>query len=171
MSGSLFALLGTGAIALSIAIFGTPYNFQRSTMTDQALTPKPHLAAATHQGIQGKVSRLAGNQMPGVGQSNSPAQPVKTVVWVFSGTIPTQNSPRWSVSAANNHPQKLGIIATNEQGEFSAELPVGEYTVFAESGSDLYLNHFSGDGNFGTVKVTANAIARVRLENTENAAF
>jgi hypothetical protein len=171
MSGSLLAFIGSGAIALSIAIFGIPYNFQPSTMTDQALTPKPNLAPATNQGIQGTVSKRSGNQMPGVGQNNSPAQATKTVVWVFSGKIPTQSSPRWSISAANSHPQKLGTITTNEQGEFSAELPVGEYTVFAESGSDLYLNHFSGDGSFGTVKVTANAIAKVRLENTENAAF
>jgi hypothetical protein len=171
MSGSLLALLGGGAIALSIAIFGMPNSFQNLNMTDQSLTPQPNLSAVTNQGIQGKVTRLAGNQMPGVGQSNPPAQAVKTVVWVFRGKIPASDSPRWSIRMANNHPQKLGTITTNDQGEFSVELPVGEYTVFAESGSDLYLNHFSGDGNFGTVKVTANVIAKVRLENTENAAF
>ncbi|MEB3181775.1 MAG: hypothetical protein VKL59_22490 [Nostocaceae cyanobacterium] len=125
------------------------------------------------QGIQGSVVRLSGNQMPtiGVPRSQNPPQPVQTTVWVFSGRINSDASPFWSVNQAQKHPHLRQKVQTNPQGQFSVNLPPGEYTLFAQYGDNLYLNSFLGDGSFSTVQVTPNKMTETQLVHTEDAAF
>lgn len=124
------------------------------------------------QGIQGKVVRVQGNQMPRLADTfNEKApQPITTNVWIFSGRIASQGT-RWSISEARQHPKLIGWVTTDETGKFSVGLPAGEYTLFAEDGDDLYLNSFLGDGNYGTVKVNKTQITETLLVNTEAAVF
>ncbi|NEQ25602.1 MAG: hypothetical protein F6K28_42380 [Microcoleus sp. SIO2G3] len=124
------------------------------------------------QGVSGLVTRLQGNQMPMVGTSRprTAQSPISTQVWIFSGRIKSQGT-RWSVSEAEKHPNLVDRIRTDAEGKFFVSLPPGEYTLFAQDGSDLYLNSFLGDGNYATVQVNEDKITETRLVNTEGATF
>lgn len=124
------------------------------------------------QGVRGYVTRLQGNQMPTVG-SNRPKnkpEPVSTVVWVFSGRIQAKG-PRWSVDEGSERPNLVNRVHSDEQGKFFVSLPPGEYTLFAQYGSSLYLNSFSGDGSYASVQVVKGKVTETRLVNTERATF
>jgi len=128
-------------------------------------------------GIQGQILKQSGNFMPQIRMPTmapmpapNQTEPVQTQIWVFSGRLPAQGA-RWAIAIAQDHPQLLGQVASNALGEFSAQLPPGEYTVFAQYGDDLYLNGFQGDGNYATVFVQAGSPTELRLMNNEQAAF
>lgn len=129
--------------------------------------PSPNEA----QGVSGLVLRLQGNQMPTVGGNRlSEPEPVSTDIWVFSGRIQSKG-PRWSIAEAIKHSKLVTRVHSNQQGQFFVSLPPGEYTLFAEYGSNLYLNSFSGDGSYTSVQVTQGKVTKTRLVNTEGAVF
>ncbi|MBD2256834.1 hypothetical protein [Pseudanabaena sp. FACHB-2040] len=137
-----------------------------------AFSPLHESTAPVTQGIQGQVLRLSGNQMPSVGSASlGQAEPVQTVVWIFAGQIPATGSPYWPVSEAQDHPALVVRVSGDEAGRYAAELAAGEYTVFAESGENLYLNRFSGSGNFASVVVEPGQAVELDLQNTEAASF
>jgi hypothetical protein len=134
--------------------------------------------SADNQGIQGTVQRLSGDFMPRIGEPGigdrslqRRIEPVQTTVWIFSGRIPSQGSPRWSVSEARQHPALLQQVETDANGQFAVSLPPGEYTVFAQYEDELYLNGFLGDGSYATVQVEPGQTIELLLENTEAAVF
>lgn len=124
------------------------------------------------QGVSGIVTRLQGNQMPTVGsnRTRTAPSPISTQVWIFSGRIPGRGT-RWPVSEAEKHPNFVGRTQSDAQGKFFVSLPPGEYTLFAQDGSDLYLNLFKGDGSYASVIVSEGKVTETRLDNTEGAAF
>jgi hypothetical protein len=159
-------------IAFCFALFGytiaMPLN--RSHVINSV--PVEHAQMDT-QGIQGVVQQLTGNHMPSVGHrmTQGAIAPVQTTVWIFAGRIPSHGSPNWSISAARQHPALVQQVKTDVQGRFSVSLPVGEYTLFAQYDSDLYLNGFLADGSYDTVQVERDRITDIRLDHTELAAF
>lgn len=134
-------------------------------------TPNAMLTPNQSQGISGFVVRLQGNQMPKVGSSRprTEPEPISTDVWIFSGRIPSKG-PRWPVAEAR-HPNLVGRVRSDVQGKFFVGLPPGEYTLFAQYNSYLYLNSFLGDGSYKSVQVVQDKITETRLVNTERAAF
>jgi hypothetical protein len=124
------------------------------------------------QGVSGVVTRLQGNRMPTVDRNNARLEPspISTAIWIFSGRIQGKGT-HWSVSEAEKHPNLLTQVRSDDWGQFFVSLPPGEYTLFAQYGSDLYLNLFAGDGNYASVRVSEGRITETRLVNTEGAAF
>ena len=136
------------------------------------ITPHSSTMLEQAQGIKGTVMRVTGNQMPTLGD-NTPRtqpQPVKTHVWFFSGRIAGKGS-RWPISEARKHSNLVGSVESDTKGEFSMELPPGEYTLFAQYDSDLYLNSFLSDGSYRSVQVVDGKMTNLDLLNTEKAAF
>jgi len=123
-----------------------------------------------NQGIEGKVLRLHGNQMPTTGATRPEPEPVVTAVWIFSGQIQNQGT-HWPINQACQHPQWLAYILSNADGSFLIGLPAGEYTLFAQYGPDLYLNAFAGPWSYQTVRVTQGQLTKFDLLNTEKAMF
>ena len=125
------------------------------------------------QGIQGRVRRLSGNQMP----SNT-EQPVsgnidfvQTTIWIFADRIPGNGAPQWSLAEAEQHPNLVRRVESDRHGHYAVDLPPGEYTVFAQYGDVLYLNAFQADGSYKTTEVVPNQVQELDLTNTENAFF
>jgi len=170
----LYPILAIG-VFLQLLLNCTPAmsSTQASTLFQPAALKPPQ---ANQSGIRGNVVRLTGNHMPMIQDpalnalSRSKSQRVQTHVWVFSGRIPGRD-PRWALSQAKKHPKLIGRVMSNAQGEFSVALPPGEYTVFAQYSSDLYLNSFIDDGIYATVQVKPAAITPIDLVNGENATF
>ena len=157
----LFCLL----IALVVGIF-TAMSFPVSP------TLKGMPSQNQRQGVSGMVTRLQGNQMPMVNRSNSRTapSPISTQVWIFSGRISGKGT-HWPVSEAQNHPNLVSRVQSDNQGKFFVSLPPGEYTLFARDGDNLYLNSFMGDGSYESVQVKEGQITEIRLVNTEDAVF
>ncbi len=122
------------------------------------------------QGIEGKVVRLSGNQMPGFGIERQEPEAIATAVWIFTGAIAGE-SPHWSVSQASQHPQWRATILSGDDGSFKVGLPPGDYTLFAQYETELYLNAFSGYGCYQTVQVKTGQMTTVELVNSEAATY
>jgi hypothetical protein len=123
------------------------------------------------QGVSGLVLRLQGNQISAIGSRHkSEPEPISTSVWIFSGRIQSRGT-HWLVSEAREHPNLVGCIQSDTRGKFFVDLPPGEYTLFAQYGSKLYLNSFLGDGSYESVQVSNGKITEIRLINTEKATF
>ncbi|MEA5572583.1 hypothetical protein [Calothrix sp. UHCC 0171] len=154
-------------------VFGctNPISFAVPKNSHSANT-QPQLQSGQAQGVSGTVVRVTGNQMPSVGENRqrSQPQPVKTDVWIFSGRIPAKGT-RIPVTEAKQNFQLVTQVKTDKNGKFFVKLPPGEYTIFAQYGSDLYLNSFLGDGSFKTVQVTEGKMTETRLVNRETASF
>lgn len=130
------------------------------------------MLSPTQEGVSGFVVRLQGNQMPTLGSNRLriEPEPISTDVWVFSGRIQGKG-PRWAVSEASQNPNLVKRVRSDAQGKFFVSLLPGEYTLFAQYDSDLYLNSFLGDGSYASVQVIAGKVTQTRLLNTERAAF
>jgi hypothetical protein len=120
------------------------------------------------QGIFGKVYRERGNQMSAFGSAER--EPIATAVWIFTGQIMGQE-PCWSVAAAEQHPQWLATVMSDESGNYGIGLPAGEFTLFAQYDADLYLNAFAGPQRYESVMVQAGQLTRCDLVNTEAAIY
>lgn len=136
------------------------------TLSEQKLPYQP-------QGITGVVLSVQGDHMPAYApnQSRLDPQPVVTKIWIFSGKIQSPGSPFWSIKDSQQHPNLIGWVQSDSTGKFEVGLPPGEYTIFEEYGTDLYLNQFSGDGSFISIQVEAYQLTKVHLMNTQNATF
>lgn len=128
-----------------------------------------------HQGIKGRVLRQSGNfmptiQEPGATRPRNKTEPVQTRVWVFSGRIPAKGK-FWTIAQAKQSPQLVKQVMSDRQGQFSVSLPPGEYTLFAQYGDKLYLNSFTGEGQYRSVQVKAGNSATIDLINREDATY
>ena len=156
-------LLSSGCTTENVAPQSPPS--QAETNTDQM-----------QQGIQGRFTKLSGNFMPRISDdatSDSSTASVSTNIWVFSSRVKSDvPTPQWiSIADAQNHPQFIMVIPTDENGEFSIGLEPGIYTLFTESDELLYLNSFDGEGYYSSVEVTEGATNFVELVNSEDAVF
>ena len=125
------------------------------------------------QGVVGTVQALSGNRMPGpdASRSDQATELISTKVWIFVGSVQSDLSPRWALSEAEQHPNLVGWTMSDDEGKFAVGLPIGEYTLLAQYGDDLYLNSFQGDGSYGSVEVVENDATELDLINSENAVF
>lgn len=155
---------------LGYLLFGLAIGIPTAMSLPVSNTLKEMLSPA--QGVSGFVVRLRGNQMPTVGSNRLriEPEPISTVVWVFSGRIQGKG-PRWAVSEASQNPNLVKRVRSDAQGKFFVSLLPGEYTLFAEYDSNLYLNSFLGDGSYASVQVIAGKVTQTRLLNSERAAF
>ena len=121
--------------------------------------------AEEKQGITGKVLKLKGDFMPGPEPAKGTREPLPVPVWVFKGTVKVFEKPD------PKHPSLIKTVQADKDGTYRVGLPPGEYTVVAEIDGKLYLNRFTGDGNWATVKVEADKWTTFNIEDTSGAAF
>jgi len=134
------------------------------------------------QGVRGKVSKLVGNQMPGViapgpagkllgrGGPNPPGGgPLSVPVHVFKGKVKVNhNNPP---APDPKHKQLVKIVQADKNGRYILALEPGEYTVVAEIDGKLYLNSFSGKGFWSTVTVGADEWKVHNIKDSSEATF
>ncbi|MGJ3248147.1 MAG: hypothetical protein ACFE0I_18945 [Elainellaceae cyanobacterium] len=109
--------------------------------------------------------------MPISDANQGKSHPVQTKIWIFAGQILAMGSPKWSIYSAALHPQLVGYVESDSKGQFAVELSPGEYTVFLQKRDNLYLNVFSKNGCFVSIKVHQNKIQDIHLTDTEDAVF
>ncbi len=133
------------------------------------------------QGIQGQVRYRQGNHLPQGGQGLNPRSAagwrsaipaissIKTV-WIFAGRIAARGV-RWAVAEVQQYPGWVQQVTTDATGRFMVTLVPGDYTVFAQDGEDLYLNCFTGHGEYAWTPVRAGEMTTVDLVNSSAAVF
>jgi hypothetical protein len=124
------------------------------------------------QGLTGSVIRIVGPMYSPIHSHHTKREFISTRIWIFSGKIKRlMDSSRWPISQAINHPNLIGWVVSDSQGQFQVGLQPGEYTVFTEYGSDLYQGSLDDVWTYASIKIEENQIQTMDLFNLEKAYF
>lgn len=106
------------------------------------------------QGIQGKVMKVSGNQMPSPDIPKTPQQGFKTTLYIYELTNLSQvikQGPSAFYTAVNS--KFVTQVDTQDDGNFKVSLPAGKYSLFVKKGELFYANIYDGEGNIAPVIV------------------
>lgn len=107
--------------------------------------------------------------MPGPGSRRGNTENLSVPVRVFQGRLsPTTGRPSSPVPAGA---VEVASTTSADDGSYQLDLAPGEYTVVAEIDGLLYLNSFSGAGEWSPVTVSAGAYTRHDICDSSKAAF
>ena len=119
----------------------------------------------SQQGIEGKVTWVEGNRMPGPNKITPSPKPVMRQIYVYD-LVKLNELER--IGALFSEPKKkpVAIFSTNDTGEFKHDLPEGTYSVFTKEEGGLFANSF--DGNNNVMPVTVESGNYIQLNITIN---
>ena len=127
---------------------------------------------ASHQGIEGHIYRVSGNQMPSPDSKPSRPKGIKTALYIYPITNLSQVSRKESSSFYRSIQTKLvKKIMSDTNGYFNAKLPVGSYSLFIKVDSLYYANLFDGENNIFPVKVVQNKMTKVEFKMDHDAVY
>ncbi|MDO6439475.1 carboxypeptidase regulatory-like domain-containing protein [Cyclobacterium sp. 1_MG-2023] len=129
-----------------------------------------------NQGIHGNVYWIEGNQMPQASQdeasSLSPAaqNPVKRTIHIHQLTHINQASLGDYLFGSIETPL-VASIETNDEGEFSVELPPGKYSIFTVEENGYFASIFDLDSYIHPVHVEKGEWSKVAITINYKATF
>jgi hypothetical protein len=110
------------------------------------------VSCMSQQGITGKIVWVSGNQMPGPGKNNKPAEGIQREVHIYKPTT-LQQTKRANGFYTEVQTELVAKVQSNADGSFTAKLPPGEYSVFTKERQGLFANIFDGQGRINTIEV------------------
>jgi hypothetical protein len=123
-------------------------------------------------GIQGYVYEIKGNQMPSPDEKRAPPKGIKTTVYIYELTSPSQ------VVAADRsgfyksvNSKLIKEVSTDEKGFFKVYLQPGKYSVFTRAEAMYYANSFDQFNNIYPVEVQKKKMTDVVIKQDFNAAY
>lgn len=124
-----------------------------------------------HQGIEGYIYELTGNQMPMKGKpTNNNKRGVKREIYIYRATSAKQTKGNTPLFDKVNTP--LVLKTTSDQnGHYKANLPIGNYSVFVKEDGKLFAAETNGAGILNPVNIMLNKISNRNVIITVNAAF
>jgi hypothetical protein len=118
--------------------------------------------AFSQQGICGKVTWIAGNQMPGPDKEIEKPEPVVRLIHVHEVTTSDQ-----VVTEDGLYKEiKTKLVAkakSDTQGRFKISLPPGEYSVFIKEADGWFAKSFDDQGRIQTVTVKPKKYAEMDI--------
>lgn len=124
-----------------------------------------HARAPIRQGIAGQILWVTGNRMPSPDAPLPPPKGIRCSLYVHHLTSSSQ------VTRAGNGGffSKIGTplvksLESDEEGNFSVELPEGSYSVFMGAKGMFYANISDHLGQISPVYVQKDSITRVQLQ-------
>lgn len=129
-----------------------------------------------NQGIQGNVYWIEGNQMPQASQEAPSSLPpsakkaVKRTIHIHQLTHINQAS-LGDYLFGNIETPLVASIETNEEGEFSIELPPGKYSIFTVEENGYFASVFDLDSYIHPVEVEKGEWSRVAITINYEASF
>jgi len=116
------------------------------------------------QGIRGIVEQITGNQMPRIGREPDKPKPFPTTVFFYAPTDLTQ------VSRVDQTPlyttiytKLIATVETDSLGRFTANLPVGTYSVFVQVEKKFFANSFDIRNNISLASVDENKLTDIKI--------
>ncbi len=123
-------------------------------------------------GIKGYVYEMKGNQMPSPDEPRQAPKGIKTQVYIYELTGPSQvvrdERPGFYKSV---NTKLVKQVSTDNKGYFSVKLKPGTYSVFTAVDSLLYANMFDQDNNIYPVEVVKKKMTEVVIRQDFNAAY
>lgn len=107
---------------------------------------------------------LKGNQMPRIGAPASEPTPYLTTVFFYEPTDITRVQ-QWNQGPlfTNIYTKLILAINTDSLGAFSAQLPVGTYSVFVQAGQNFFANSFDIHNNINLVSVEKGKLTKMNM--------
>ena len=124
----------------------------------------------TKQGISGSVKWFEGNMMPGPGRSAPTGSIVKRTILICELTNASElegEGPLFEDISSTI----VKEIETDENGEFTVQLPAGKYSVFTKEDNGYFANSYDGENNVGVVTVEKNQITKVNIDINYKASY
>lgn len=137
-----------------------------------------------HSGIQGTVTRLAGNRMPAPNRPTPAPVGVRATVCIYELTSDSQtvhapapdagaapnSAPTSKAAATPNSPAYFRAISTrlirqldtDDKGYFQVEVPPGTYSVFTKHGDLFYASRRDEKNHIAPVEVLPGKVTRVQ---------
>ncbi|MEN9598352.1 MAG: hypothetical protein RL596_663 [Bacteroidota bacterium] len=116
------------------------------------------------QGIRGIVEQITGNQMPRIGREPDKPKPFPTTIFFYAPTDLTQ------VSRVDQTPlyttiytKLIATVETDSLGRFTANLPVGTYSVFVQVEKKFFANSFDIRNNISLASVDENKLTDIKI--------
>jgi hypothetical protein len=128
----------------------------KSTKTSQVAT--------ITQGITGTVEQITGNQMPRIGREPDKPKPFPTTVFFYAPTDLTQvlrvdQTPLYTAI----YTKLVASVETDSLGRFTANLPVGTYSVFVQVEKKFFANSFDIRNNISLASVDENKLTDIKI--------
>ena len=127
------------------------------------------------QGITGRVTWVEGNQMPSISDQASPKQPEgKSGISRTVRVYPLVNISDMRVEEGlftSIHVDPISETESDENGNYSLQLPPGRYSVFTVEENGLFASIFDGDGYVMPVTVREDEWTLVNIEINYMAAY
>ncbi|MFP5039524.1 hypothetical protein [Parasediminibacterium sp. JCM 36343] len=134
---------------------------------------KKQSLAKLQQGIEGRVVRLTGNQMPMQNrrQASTP-KGLATTVYMFEVANISQTKRQGSTALYDSiHTKRIATVQTDSAGHFAVHLPVGSYSIFVKVGNGFYANRFNEQNNINVYRVEKGKLTQVEVMVSEGAVF
>ena len=124
------------------------------------------------QGFTGRVTEIAGNQMPMKGGPPVVPKGIATTVLIYEPTHISQVSRLGTSATYTAIGTKLvASVDTDSTGNFTIALPVGAYSVFVKQGDRFYANLFDTNNNIALFSVEEGKLTQVNLTVSSGASF
>lgn len=120
-------------------------------------------AQTVDQGIVGQVKWYEGNLMPGPDNKATQGEAVQREVHIYE-LVSMNEMPR-KEELYEEAPSKLvKKVTTDENGNFTAALPPGRYSVFTKEDKGLFASISDGDGNINPVTVKEGELTEIKID-------
>ncbi len=124
------------------------------------------------EGISGRITITAGNQMPMKGAEQPVPRGTQATVLVYEPTNLNQvtrsgNTPVYTAI----HTKRVASVETDSTGSFSLSLPPGSYSVFIKQGGQFYANLFDTRNNIALFVVEPGKVTPVNLTVSVSASY
>lgn len=147
----------------------------KASKQHKKVAPPPGLVTNVKQGIQGVVLLVSGNQMPSPnnpGQKKNIGNAYPTTVFFYEPTninqvIRVNQGPLYNMI----NTKLITTVKTDSTGAFTADLPIGAYSVFVQVGKLFFANNFDIQNNISLVIVEANKLAEIKIMVNNNANY
>ena len=124
------------------------------------------------QGIMGYIKERSGKQMPSPYIPEQEGKPMKTTVYVYENTHLSQVRRKGTSAFYDTLLTKfITSAASDENGRFMIELPVGNYSLFTKMNGLFYANSFDSKNNIAPVNVLEDKITEVNITVSATASY
>lgn len=117
------------------------------------------------QGISGKVLWMEGNLMPTIDRPNKALQgrPISRQIFIYKlvNVRDAESDGQFFTKIKGNLVKK---VQSDQDGLFSVQLPVGEYSLLVKEEKGFYANLYDGSNNINPVVVNKNKITEVEIK-------
>ncbi|MBX7126251.1 MAG: hypothetical protein K1X47_11200 [Cyclobacteriaceae bacterium] len=125
---------------------------------------------AQKQGIEGRITLVSGNQMPGPGKVNAPPQGVRREIRVYE----VANQGQVTGNGRFYSEVRTRLVASGrskKNGKYKIKLKPGFYSVFVLEDNQLYANRTDGDGMIQPVTVLKQKFTSLAIQIDHQASY